>query len=248
MEVSKLNGFSLEIFDEFGQISKVPHSLSNYYAMQHNTEYKLKLSNTHNANVDAHVSIDGESVGIWRLDPHGKVTIERPSNVARKFTLLREGTVDAVKGGIVTGSNDNGVVKVTFKPEFESIVHWFDDPLIRTKNSLSYTNNDYGTMNLQSSNYFDNAGTTLGNRSNQQFNKVEPLKEIDQSNVTTIYARLIVDKYGYVEPKFVSLKNASKISELTTSKPPRLNVPFHRSSDNMFEYKPINKNKERYYC
>ncbi len=120
MDAIILNGFSLEVLNEYGPIEKVVHGTSNYYSLPHNTEYKLRLSNNHHRRVDAHVWIDGEKVGIWRINPTSRITIERPSTIARKFTLLKEGSGVANSIGISKGNPDNGLIRVTFRPEKES--------------------------------------------------------------------------------------------------------------------------------
>ena len=47
----------------------------------------------------------------------------------------------------------------------------------------------------------------MGERSEQQFNRVRHLTDIDNLNVTNVYARLIVDKYEQYKTRFVSLDN-----------------------------------------
>jgi len=96
MESIRLNNFALQVIGPDGPVRKMSKGDDNYYAMPHGTEYKLCLTNSHGTNVDAHVWIDGEKVGVWRIYPHGKITIERQVGVARKFTILKEGLRETV--------------------------------------------------------------------------------------------------------------------------------------------------------
>ena len=49
----------------------------------------LELDNPFLCLCEADVDIDGFRVGSWQLGPHEKAVIERPANVAKKFTFLR---------------------------------------------------------------------------------------------------------------------------------------------------------------
>jgi hypothetical protein len=119
MDTVFLNGFSLEVISDEGPVEKIIHKGSNYFALHNGSEYKLKLGNDHKVRVDAHVSVDEEKVGVWRINPYSTVTVERPANIARKFTLLRERSRMAINAGIESGYKENGLIKVIFRPEKE---------------------------------------------------------------------------------------------------------------------------------
>jgi len=233
-----LNGFSVEIIGSNELVRKVYDMGHIYFAMPHGTEYKLRLGSSRNTRADAHVWIDGEKVGVWRLDPYEQITIERPANVARKFTLLTEGTSDAINADITTGNQNNGLVKVVFKPEFKQ----WSYPLC---NEVAYeSNRSFGIMDncmpnrqkesrqlySQSLN-FASAGTGLGDHSRQRFGHAEPLTSIDDANITTIYARLVVDNIVDSGPKYIGLKSVRHSTEIppriTTGVPPKVERPWY---------------------
>ncbi len=117
MDSVRINGFALEVHDIDGPVEKIIYDEANYYAMADRTEYTLKLTNDLAVRTDAHVWINGEHVGVWRINPYSTITIERPANVSRRFTLFKEGTRAAMDAGIIPGSSDNGLIKIVFKPE-----------------------------------------------------------------------------------------------------------------------------------
>jgi hypothetical protein len=234
-----LNGFSVEIVGSNGLVRKVYDMGHTYFAMPHGTEYKLQLGSSRNTRADAHVWIDGEKVGVWRIGPYGQITIERPANVARKFTLLTEGTSDAIGADIVTGNQDNGLVKVVFKPEFKQWSYPLCNEVVYSTNSLE-SNRSYGIKQncmlerhqesrqmYDSSSDFASAGTGLGEHSGQRFGQAEPLTSIDDANITTIYARLVVDR----GPKYIGRKNIRHTTEIppriATESSPRVHRPWY---------------------
>lgn len=117
MDTVNSNGFTVEI--TFNGMSAPKHLMNgaNYFSLPHRAEYKIKLSNNKSARADAHVYIDGEKMGVWRLNQYQLVSIERPVNDHKKFTFLKENTASAHEGGVVSGKSENGIIKVVFKPE-----------------------------------------------------------------------------------------------------------------------------------
>ncbi len=232
MDAIQLNGFSLEILDWKGPVEKIIYRDSNYYSMPDGSEYKIRLSSSHNTKVDAHVWIDGEKIGVWRVNPHGRITIERPANVSRKFTLLKEGTINAIRGGIMIGSKDNGVIKVMFRPEMRDVMYgdfrhglekeYLFSSQIPMCNSYTDTVTPHNRLNQNcsmSAEEYDNkveygmtsAGTTLGKPSDQRFKRVTPLSDIDYDNITTIYTRLVVDNDDSTyRRKYIGLRDATR--------------------------------------
>jgi hypothetical protein len=223
MDTVRLNNFSLQIVGPNGPVSKIVKGGHNYYGMAHGTEYKLCLSSSHHANTDAHVWIDDEKVGVWRIKPYGSITIERPANTARKFTILKEGTHDASSAGIIYGNENNGLIKVTFEPEFKTWNCMWDSCIDPDTLQFNSTNESVTKQSSQQSlayesckpqsNHFQSAGTGLGSHSNQHFGTAKPLSQIDHANITTIYARLVIDD----GPKYISLKEGNM-----SSIPPRI--------------------------
>jgi len=212
-----LNRFSLEIIASGMPVEKIIRKGGNYFAMPHETEYKIRLRNDHDINVDAHVWVDGKKAGVWRINPLSEIEIERPSDVARKFVLLKEGSKEALVAGIDSGHNDNGLIRVTFKPEkvpeylrnLETVSYFNtsnSNSIPRTcgVNNQAYSDtvtpqNKYYRSNQCMNDYyrlansFQSGATALGDDSYQRFRRVSSLHEIDKKNITTIFVRLVVD-------------------------------------------------------
>jgi hypothetical protein len=94
-----------------------------YVEMRHGSQYSIRLDNFHFTRCDASVVIDGQHVGIWRLNAMNStkgVTIERPANNSGRFTFYRSGSIEAdqVQLGFVRPEM-LGLVSVTFTPEAE---------------------------------------------------------------------------------------------------------------------------------
>ena len=115
MDQISINGFSLGIMNPTDTRKKVING-ANYFLMRHGSSYKLKLYNDRSTKCDAEVWIDGEKVGVWRIEAYGSTTIERPAAINRKFVFLRENSSGARSACIESGSSDNGLIKVVFKP------------------------------------------------------------------------------------------------------------------------------------
>jgi len=93
---------------------------NGYVEMRHNTQYSLRLKNNRRVKCDAEVSIDGIHIGTWRIKERGEIQIERPVHDTGCFTFFEVGTEEAKFAGI-SKNTQNGLVSVTFKPEFESV-------------------------------------------------------------------------------------------------------------------------------
>jgi len=234
MDSIQLNGFSVEILGYFGPIEKVIYKDSNYYAMEDGTEYKIRLTNTHNVKVDAHVWIDGKKIGVWRIKPHGRVTVERPANLSRKFTLLSERSQHEKYPNLRINKNLHGLIKVTFRPEVEdklygNMRHGYDKEYIYSSslpmcNSYSDTVTPHTRYNrncITKAQVYENsimdrygpAGTGVGDYSHQRFNRVTPISDIDYDNITTIYTRLVVDNdQSTYRRKYLGLREATQVS------------------------------------
>ena len=89
-----------------------------YVEMRHNTQYSLNLKNHRHVPCDAEVTIDGNHVGTWRINPCNEIRIERPVHDTGHFTFFEVGTDEAGMAGIAKKA-DNGLVSVTFKPKIE---------------------------------------------------------------------------------------------------------------------------------
>lgn len=165
----KLGNFLVEIPQ--GKMLK-----SGYVAMKHDTKYTVVLSNSGDVRCDAEVEIDGKPVGIWRIQSHDRMVIERPVHDAGCFTFYKIGTREARKAAIVR-SDKLGLITVLFKPERKQEPPDFDDGL---DFCLSYDNEDG----------LEAGGTGLSGKSKQEFRSVEPL-DYDEAGFVQINLRLV---------------------------------------------------------
>jgi hypothetical protein len=205
-----LNRFSLEIISD-NNVRKVTQNGSTYFALPNESEYKLKLGSNLDTITDAYVWIDDELAGIWRIESFATITIERPSNVKRKFTFLKEGSNAARKAGIIKGNELNGLIKVTFKPKKQYHIAQFttfsnSSPMEKYSMKSCCQTSSFGDT-YQSFNDSISAGATaLGDKSSQKFSSTSGISEydVDTDNVTTINARLVID--DDFSQKYVSLR------------------------------------------
>lgn len=173
-----------------GYVKKIDE---NYVAMEHNSEYTLTLQNYLDTICDANVSIDGRSVGKFRIDPQSSIQIERPASQNRKFVFLRDDSGEADRAGITSNKYMNGVVVVEFIPEKMNFskVAW-------KANSVSYSMASNRSVNAARQSSFSNdlssGATALGDYSSQHFTSVGQISDIDESLRQRIIFRIIVDK------------------------------------------------------
>jgi hypothetical protein len=213
-----VNNFSLDILaDQY--IEKINKNNYTYFAIPDKSEYKIKMGNNGNTRADAFVYVDGEYIGTWRINTYSTIIIERPANINKKFVLLKEGSSYASKYGIVTGDTMNGLIKVVFKPEKNTML--FTNSWDRSTDRIYLKNcNTSANDNNQTMAYnYSSGGTVLGNTSSQIFDNTSPLTNIDTNNITTIYTRLVVKDNYNVQDKYMSLKNINNL-------PPPINTFF----------------------
>lgn len=222
------NGFSLEILVNGSIPAKTKFIGGAYYIMMnHNQEYKIMLTNDNNTRADADVWIDNQMIGSWRLNPHSSITIERPAEFNRKFLFLQEGTTIANRSGIVNQSNNNGLIKVLFKPELITRQPLFnmrspapasasdsDNQMYRTRSgsgSGAATNDTYSLSNARTTALpsYSHGATALGNQSNQRYTNATPIYNYDRNNFVTIVARMIIDNNNtYNNQRPVAIRKA----------------------------------------
>jgi hypothetical protein len=197
--------FSIDIIPtKFGENAiQLPNNKYRYIALKNNTPYKVVLCNNLKTRCDVVLNIDNELMGNFRIPPLSKIGIERPLAKDKKFTFVKEGTVNSILGGLVKGSNSNGLVSATFYPEME--MDDLDYKLKICSRSNSKSNYELGSnsANLESfslnrsnqsnqSNY-SSGGTVLQGKSEQRFNMVNKIENIDFQKITTLQLRLVSD-------------------------------------------------------
>ncbi|VBB18797.1 hypothetical protein YASMINEVIRUS_1329 [Yasminevirus sp. GU-2018] len=132
-------GFSIfkedENVNEYRSFTENGHT---YYSVPHNKEYAVRMINNSDLRVNATLKIDGEVMGVWRINQYADVIIERPSHSNRKFTFVKESSWQAGMGGVKQGDVKNGLVEVTFTPEKRTLVYNdFESPYINSSFSDS---------------------------------------------------------------------------------------------------------------
>lgn len=173
-------------------VKKVHQDGHLYIALQHNSEYSIQLSNRSGSRCDASVTIDGRSVGKFRVPPFDTITIERPSSQSRKFVFLQEDSGDAHRAGIVNGHSANGAVSVVFYPERQNVVLQLERGYRQRSFDLC-TNATLGMENNCKSYGMSSGATALGDHSSQSFSSTSAITGIDHNRTRTIAFRMVVD-------------------------------------------------------
>lgn len=223
MDSIQENDFSVEVLSDKGPVEKIIYKGFNYYGMSEGTEYRVGLGNHTDRRVDATVWIDGEKVGTWRINPFSNVVIknlvekrdkfvltEKPYNYLEK-NLLRVVFKPEIYQWSSQTYNNPHIRKETdptlFRSECnnnytDSTTPW--DKLNRRCNYRAgrYLENRplFGEARMSTKPEYAKRGfeyrrDALGFDKNHRYGKVSPFEkdEIDIDNVTTIYARLVVD-------------------------------------------------------
>lgn len=239
-----LNGFSLEILMDNSPIEKIIYRNSSYYSLPNKSEYVIKLGNDHGVKTDAHVWIGNSKIGVWRINPYSKITIEKSANSGKKFILLKEDTIYAQEAIVNGRDSANGLIKIIFKPEKISEYIPKDNPIDSYYQNQSYDPSEtqylcksytdtvtpadkiHRFCAMDDDSYSRYIASTLSpikkiSQNNQQYKTVGPLENIDDGNITTIYARLVVDDdRSTARRKYMALRDSGKINNSTTIPPP----------------------------
>lgn len=186
MDSIVLNGFAVKISCDNNNAEKVMMNGTEYFALDHGSEYKIQMSNHTKTKCDAEVYVDGDKIGLWRINSYSTISIERPTNIKRKFIFYDEKSGDAQSAGINSGKSTNGLVKVIFKPELiQKYRHCNDYYLDHSSPQLLSFSNSVNES-------YGSGATALGDNSRQTFGNTSQIVNVDHSRVTTIQTRLIV--------------------------------------------------------
>jgi hypothetical protein len=175
------NGFSLEILVNGSMPAKIKFINGAYYIiMKHKQEYKIMLSNNNSVRANADVWIDNQIIGSWRLNPYSAIIIERPVEFNRKFLFLQEGTTIANRSGIVNHSNNNGLIKVLFKPELVTRRPLFNmapestNQMYQPRSDNLFHSNSVLESHTRAAPSYSHGATALGNQSNSNIPMQRP--------------------------------------------------------------------------
>jgi hypothetical protein len=100
-----------------GSSSLGPSTDNSYVEMKDGDHYSISLKNNHSTRCYAKIFIDGNSVGTWVLEPWQRTSIERPVDIAKKFTFLKVNSAGGAAANLVKGDSKNGLIVVEFTPE-----------------------------------------------------------------------------------------------------------------------------------
>jgi hypothetical protein len=177
----------------------VPLFKGLYFELKDGAEFAIGLTNNGTTKADACVTLDGEIVGRFRMEPATTFPpIERPQGIFKKFTFHTAKGVPAADG------NDddaplpvNGKLVVTFTPERAGVrsanVEASESSAPSLATGLNGTKSGY-EPDLNSSNYGSGA-TILGAPSTQQFgNLLALITDFDPAEVVTISAWMVIRK------------------------------------------------------
>ncbi len=91
---------------------------TGHVGLRHGQVYTLRLGNHGSPRCDAQVTIDGKDMGLYRINGHDNLVLERNSQDKGRFTFFRAESVEARESGVlVVNTEDRGLVQVRFKPE-----------------------------------------------------------------------------------------------------------------------------------
>lgn len=160
-------------------------------ALEHGTEYAIRLSNTSSQRCDAIVRVDGKQIGIWRVNAQSHIDIQRPADDTKRrhLTFYKAGTAEAAMASISANSS-NGDIVVTFTPEAISVP---DPPVLERTQYMSLEceeDSDFGNMFLERAPFSEGA-TGLGRACTQQFTTTSIIKKIDIENIRVLNVKLV---------------------------------------------------------
>src|SRR3989338_5157606 len=124
-----------------------------YVRLRHKHHYKIKLINRTARRANAYLSIDGQSVGVFRVNPRSKIVVDRPQHIDKQFLFLRAGSHSAHNIGAASGVSTNGLVSVQFVPEITPPIYstCLNSPLSMSKFGTSTsTSTSRGCFSTQS--------------------------------------------------------------------------------------------------
>lgn len=104
------------IGDDFKPVKQIEPLV---FALRHGQEYSIQLINHHQfKRANAKIFIDGKQILYIRIDKSASVTVDRPQNIASKFTFVNP----SLCRQNVSMNPDLGVLKIEFELEQSPVV------------------------------------------------------------------------------------------------------------------------------
>lgn len=170
-----------------------------YVEMQDGDHYSISMYNGHPTKCHAQLRIDGTDIGTWLLEPYTSAEIERPPDIAKKFTFYKVSSAGGAAAGLISGNVDNGLITVEFTPEtveedtYDTEFIHFNSTSTRSHLSKFSNHNCPTGRNIRRAETFEAGGTGLQGKSNQNF-RVGQRLNLNYSAKVTVNVRLIARK------------------------------------------------------
>lgn len=198
-----------------------PHNLydRSYVVMRDGQAYVISLTNNNPTKCHAVVSIDGQKVGTWLLEPWQTAAIERPVDIPKKFTFFKVSSQGGMEAGLLPGESKNGLVTVEFIPaKLRAYANFREESYnddcfldcsesnlnsvrglgcnVNTNSGRRYGNYGRGAQgaSFRSEKRYEAGGTGLKGKSNQNFVTSNDHLDLDYDSKVTINLRLIARK------------------------------------------------------
>lgn len=102
-------------------ISEGVERSSGHVEIAHGTKFTLRLNNNQSRRCTACVTLDGKTIGEFRLDGWQQMSLERAPHDPGCFTFYKADTGEAAAGGVANVARmSRGLVEVVFTPEKRS--------------------------------------------------------------------------------------------------------------------------------
>jgi len=192
--------FNLQILVDYQPQTEYSTPNGTAIILNNNTDYQIRLFNNWETRCDVDLSIDGQDVGIFRVEAGDFAVVERPTKINKKFTFVQDENILPSPDGF---HHKYGLITAVFKPELPGVPQEENFIYAWKKKEDEIDSLDLSSMSI-SSNYYVNPrdvpssqnvtyGRTLMQKQTDQTFKVVPyIKFIDKRNITTINIMLFV--------------------------------------------------------
>lgn len=193
-EISK-NGFIFAVVHNSNKVGIIGQMDKYYVPLRDGSEYGIYLSNENKTKCDISVTIDGKSIGNWRLEAYSQASIDRPVDIARRLVFCKvDSSINEVNNNI-DEMFVNGQIEVTFTPEIYKTNASASVPVPygAYDANLSFDGKGMYTPDLGAG--YEGGSTKLGNVSSQVYDtRVQFITDVDANKITTMSVRLIAQK------------------------------------------------------
>lgn len=216
-----LNGFSFEILANYGNgiwdpLEKIIYKNAYYYSLPDKSEYKLRIGNDHGVIVDAHVSIDNNKIGIWRVNPYSKITINKIFILDNRITGLFFVEFRPEKISTYTP-------KVTIQQPDPTESYYLCQDYTDTVTPYDKRHRDCA-MDDESYNRYIYSKLSPTIYKQQKPTKVASIDNVDMANITKIYARLVIDNDKSIARRKYMPIHDIKTEQTKTTIPPQITM------------------------